>query len=920
MSHQFGKDVIICHSSKDRPVADELAHILKDLFGEQVWLRHFDLSGGQILTNAISRTIEDARWFILLLSTSSLESPWVQAEAQLATFQAIENEHFKIITLQLESLAVPSGLKQAIAAGELWDLTGKSDREADFIQLAQHIQGSTSPQVANDVYVGRGDASDRFAMIARRNKVIFLLGWPGIGKTAFCTYSIPSVLKRSAISISLTRGHSGDLLARQLLQRTHVRQPTGIHSVSEAELLAAAVDAVAARSEHFFLFLDDVEDALDPNNKPHPYLENVLKRLVNAIPDIWIVLATTRLPDYSASLGSHADVLRLEPLKNDYVFEAIDLWLKGTPQHTELLHSTDLDALVELAAGHPLAAKLIASQLAAGKAIDELLTAKQKNRFELKLAEYILRATESELSDAEKLLLQILSIVGEPVAMGDVLQLPVAKQLGPTSLQEARSSLSNRFLIQQKSELISLHKFLGTFFRDELLPQKKYWHRIANEYAEYAYARTIELNMTLMLQLREKDRSDAEVVELSNDVFRYAIPAARLLRLLGKDDLAERLPIQVKGTIREMVFHFYQEEHNYREALRYAEQWLQMYPDDLEIQLYQARCYRNERDPKNLQKAIQILKRLEEKDQQQYMQVRVLRERGMISQQQGDLNAAKEYFRRGIARAQKGAFYIDNHVGLAAALLQEFERESTSGLETGKAMEALGLLESARQISATFDRFHLGSYVEALIVNGKDEMAMPLLDEALLETPNDPTLNYRHAEILKRRGSLKEAERAARVAMQNGSSRALLTLVNILFSQAIQLLDKHLNRDAEDLFKRAISILDNFRPEYGSDKEVAVAIRAKILRMLGDWSSVRAAVSDYEDTENTFIVYEQCLADLHFAEREEEQSRWSNSLTETRKVLSRLNKFAVIRPLSAQLDELRIAAEAKERRLLEQVK
>src|SRR5882762_7066315 len=82
-------------------------------------------------------------------------------------------------------------------------------------------------------------------------------------------------------------------------------------------------------------------------------------------------------------------------------------------------------------------------------------------------------------------------------------------------------------------------------------------------------------------------------ITLSSEVFRYAVPSGRLLRAIGRDELAARLPIEIKGTLRELVFHFYQTRRDYQKALQYADRWLTINPHDLEVMLYRVRCHRN---------------------------------------------------------------------------------------------------------------------------------------------------------------------------------------------------------------------------------------------------------------------------------------------------------------------------------------
>jgi hypothetical protein len=202
------------------------------------------------------------------------------------------------------------------------------------------------------------------------------------------------------MSVRLTKGHSADLLARQILRKTHVRQPLAGEYLTDQELTRRAVEALKSMQEKFFLLLDNGEEALDAGtNELLPYILDFLSECIQQDLQTHIVIATTRYPDYPAAIGAVADVIRLNGLEGVYIKECIDLWLQGTDQHEKLINSPEMGALVELAGGHPLAAKLIASHLKAKMNIQQLLESKQKRRFRLKLAEYIIRSANKQLQE-----------------------------------------------------------------------------------------------------------------------------------------------------------------------------------------------------------------------------------------------------------------------------------------------------------------------------------------------------------------------------------------------------------------------------------------------------------------------------------------------------------------------------------------
>lgn len=371
-------------------------------------------------------------------------------------------------------------------------------------------------------------------------------------------------MRKRPLLIRLTQGHSADLLGRQILQRTHVRQPLPGDRSTDQELILAAVEALKARADKFFLFLDNAEDALDAaSNELAPYLEGFLLSTVKASVDTHIIIATTRNPHYAPNLSASAGVLRLDGLDDVYIKESIDLWLEGegSDVHPAIVGDLEMASLAKLAGGHPLAAKLIASYLKVNKTPGQLLESRQKRRFELKLAEYIIRSAHRDLQELHKLMLHILAAIREPLSLEDMLSVHELRKYDLQEIHQARWELTDWFLIQQDGELMYLHKFLGTYFREELNSVEGRLDRIAAEFGHYAHERAIESSGELSRKTDEGlSFEDASMVQLSNSVLRYAVPAGKLLRYVGEDALADKLPMQIKGTLREMVFSFYQEK------------------------------------------------------------------------------------------------------------------------------------------------------------------------------------------------------------------------------------------------------------------------------------------------------------------------------------------------------------------------
>jgi hypothetical protein len=88
--------IFISHSSKDITFARKLKHEFEK-YDINVWLDEGSLKVGDILTNTFRKAIEEADFFILIISEHSLRSDWVKQEMKFA----IES-HTKILPIRID--------------------------------------------------------------------------------------------------------------------------------------------------------------------------------------------------------------------------------------------------------------------------------------------------------------------------------------------------------------------------------------------------------------------------------------------------------------------------------------------------------------------------------------------------------------------------------------------------------------------------------------------------------------------------------------------------------------------------------------------------------------------------------------------------------------------------------------------------
>lgn len=857
-------NIFLSYSDSDKEIAIQLREALQNLLPDDVWMREFDLNGGSLIVEEIGNAMDGAKWLVVLLSKKAYDSHWLKFELDSATYRAIEDLGVRLLLVKLDDSAFPKHLEVTLKNQLSVNLDGITDYYPEFFKIAEYIGSESDPPGKNQVYVNRGESGDHFSLLARRNRIVFVLGWAGIGKSSFIQQTVAEKLRKAPLTIGLTHGSSLDFLARQLLRRTHVDQPLNADSHTDEELLGKAIEAVKLRSSRFFVFVDNAELALDGSNELLPVLERFLDAFIGSNINTHVVLATTRTPNYSPRIAEHTDLMKLTHLSPPYIKESIDLWLEHEPEYKALVTQPGFDEVSALTGGHPLAAKLLASYLKVKPATD-LLAKPEKQLFELKLARHILQTSDHAiLTELEKLILFIMAVVQDPMTFEDLLSSKDLKKHKVEEIRQAKIRLNGSFLIEQDGEFLRLHAFLVTYFRDQFAVNEALYDRVARDIGLSHFEKVAELNAELSDILFHGGEIDGneDVTRLSNELFRYAIPAERLLLSVGEETKAAALPLHVKGTLREMVFYFYQEKRNFNKALYFANQWLEISPDDSDILLYQARCYRNFRDKGSKKKAEMILNRLDQPGISKFFATRIYSERGALARGDEKLDVAKEYYESGI-KLDREYPYVGNYVGLAHVLLDEAKKLDTDDYRrTGLIKQAVGHLKKAKTLDIpVFERFHIGFYIEVLLEAGDYDQAEQLIDDALRDRPDDSRLNYAMGEILRKHGQLDAAENFARKAFKAGVQKAALSLANIVYEQGIKELTERRVNTAKKKFEEALGALETFRPEYGDDEEVAAGTKSKVFRAMQEYPKARDALERFSQSTRVYTVYEHCRVD-----------------------------------------------------------
>jgi hypothetical protein len=107
----MNNQIFISHSSKDDAFVKELRETLEDS-GLSVWVDSRSLRGGSKLAPEIEAAIEQARQFLAVISTNTINSPWVRKEIRkaLAVEGSRKDDGYRVIPLLLPGIE-PSALE-----------------------------------------------------------------------------------------------------------------------------------------------------------------------------------------------------------------------------------------------------------------------------------------------------------------------------------------------------------------------------------------------------------------------------------------------------------------------------------------------------------------------------------------------------------------------------------------------------------------------------------------------------------------------------------------------------------------------------------------------------------------------------------------------------------------------------------------
>lgn len=108
-------DVFICRSSKDQEFARKLANDLESN-GYRVWLDEFEMLPGDSLYEKIQHGIKNSAWFLIVLTSDSVESKWCKRELHNAMEEEFERNSVYVVPVMYKPCQVPGFLKEKVWA------------------------------------------------------------------------------------------------------------------------------------------------------------------------------------------------------------------------------------------------------------------------------------------------------------------------------------------------------------------------------------------------------------------------------------------------------------------------------------------------------------------------------------------------------------------------------------------------------------------------------------------------------------------------------------------------------------------------------------------------------------------------------------------------------------------------------------
>jgi len=129
--------VFMCHSSADKPFVRRLTRRLTNS-GVSLWLDEAELKVGESLLRKLAGAISSCEFLVAVISSTSVESPWVQIELDIAMTREVSGKRLVVLPVKIDTCQLPTYLLHKLYA----DFNSPLALEAELRKLLKALNSS----------------------------------------------------------------------------------------------------------------------------------------------------------------------------------------------------------------------------------------------------------------------------------------------------------------------------------------------------------------------------------------------------------------------------------------------------------------------------------------------------------------------------------------------------------------------------------------------------------------------------------------------------------------------------------------------------------------------------------------------------------------------------------------------------------
>lgn len=134
--HEKYHGIFMSHTGKDKPFVRQLAKDLKARGVPKVWIDEAEIEIGDSLTEKIDEGMKETRYIGIVLSSKSIDAPWVKKELDIAINREIAEGEVVVLPLLIERCEIPRFLN-----GKLYgDFTDADQYEESLQKLLRKLR------------------------------------------------------------------------------------------------------------------------------------------------------------------------------------------------------------------------------------------------------------------------------------------------------------------------------------------------------------------------------------------------------------------------------------------------------------------------------------------------------------------------------------------------------------------------------------------------------------------------------------------------------------------------------------------------------------------------------------------------------------------------------------------------------------